>query len=66
MHFMFKYRPMPARRVPGTPSPADASAAQTLPTQFIQSSMRFPLDDASTQERWVLAFPLHAFVRPVL
>lgn len=41
LHFLYKIRP-----------PCAKSVRNPLPTQYLQSAMRFPLDQPSTQERY--------------
>lgn len=53
LHFMFKFRPLLAKK--SQQLPADG-VTQPLPTQFIESFMQFPLDEPVIQERYCLFY----------
>ena len=51
LHFLFKYRPMQARNDNNTYNSNNSSNISSLPTQYIESKMKFPLDEPNIQEK---------------
>jgi hypothetical protein len=67
LHFMFKFRPLTSRKggqAAGGGSNADASTpVPPLPTQYVQSAWRFPLDEPTINETYVLPLCRNVLLR---